>query len=373
MLHIDLPTRAEILHLAGTRATPCVTLYVSTTPLTQDAQADRIALKNLAKEAMRQLEAVDTPKRSLWPIQQAIAEIEADDRFWAYQANSLAIFLTPESVKTYRLPSKMDNQVHVSDRFHLKPILRAVTFPHDGYILAVGMGAVRLIEISADLPPHPVKIDDFPKDMADAIGRRSHIAIKGEMGGREATSENALLTRYARVLDEALRPFLSGQERPLIVAAAEPMASVFRSVSSYPFTVDDALGGSADHTPDHVLAEAARAVLDRQYAAEIAALRVLFTARENQGRATTDMARAARAATFGAVDTLLVDMDAAIPGRIDEDDGSISLAEAPGADSYGVVDEIVSRALKSGARVLSVRQSDLPGDGVLAAILRYPV
>ena len=372
MLYIDLPTRSEILNLAETRGAPCVTLYVSTTPLTEDAQADRISLKNLAKEAIRQLEAVDTPKRSIWPLEAAIAEIEADDQFWAYQANSLAIFLTPDSVKTYRLPSKMGNQVHVSDRFHLKPILRAVTFPHDCYILAVGMGAVRLIEVSADLPPHAVNIA-FPKDMADAIGRRSHIATKGQMGGREATSENALLTRYARVLDEALRPVLSGQERPLIIAAAEPMASVFRSVSTYPFTVNESLGGSADHTADHILAGEARSVLDRLYAADIASLCELYIVRENQGRASTDMARAARAATYGAIDTLLVDMDAVIPGMIDEDDGTISLADAPGADSYGVVDEIVSRALKSGARVLAVRKDDLPGKGVLAAILRYPI
>lgn len=372
MLHIDLPTRAEILDLAETRGAPCVTIYLSTTPLTEDVQADRISLKNLAKEAMRQLEAVDTPKRSLWPIQAAIAEIEDDDQFWAHQANSLAIFLTPESVRTYRLPSKMENQVHVSDRFHLKPILRAVTFPHACYILAVGMGAVRLIEVSADLPPHPVKVAGFPKDMADAIGRRSHNANDGQMRSGEATNQVALLTRYARVLDEALRPILSGQERPLIVAAAEPMASIFRSVSTYPFTVSEGLGGSADHTADHILATEARSVLDRLYAAEIAALAGLYDIRESQGRATADLAQAARAATFGAIDSMIVDMDAVIPGSVD-DDGKLSFADSPGADSYGVVDEIVSRALKSGARVIAARKDDVPGKGVLASILRYPI
>jgi hypothetical protein len=38
-----------------------------------------------------------------------------------------------------------------------------------------------------------------------------------------------------------------------------------------------------------------------------------------------------------------------------------------------VVDEIVSRALKSGARVVAARKADVPGQGSLAAILRYPV
>ena len=373
MLHIDLPTRAEILRLAEARGAPCVTIYVSTTPLTEAAQADRTSLKNLFKEALHQLEAVDTPKRSLWPMEAAIAEIEEDDEFWAHQANSLAIFLTPDSIRTYRLPSKLENQVHVSDRFHLKPILRAVTFPHDAYILAIGMGAVRLIEISADLPPHPVKVADLPKDMADAIGRRSHVASRAKMRGAEESSQNALLTRYARVVDEVLRPVLTGQERPLIIAAAEPMASIFRSVSTYPHTVDETLGGSADDTADHVLAPQARSVLDRLYAAEIAALGELYATRENQGRATTDVAHAARAATYGAIDTMIVDMDAVIPGTVADEDGQVTFADAPSADTYGVVDEIVSRALKSGARVIAARQDDVPGKGVLAAILRYAI
>lgn len=371
MLHIDLPTRTEILKLAEMRSAPCVTIYLSTTPLTEAAQADRTALKNLAREAMNQLEAIDTPKRSLWPIEAAVAEIEDDDEFWAHQANSLAIFLTPDSVRTYRLPSKLENQVHVSDRFHLKPVLRATTFPHDAYVLAIGMGAVRLIEISADLPPHPVKVAGLPKDMADASGRRSHLSRKNHMKGAEESSENALLTRYARVVDEALRPVLSGQERPLIIAAAEPMASIFRSVSTYPHTVAEYLGGSADHTADHVLADQARSVLDRLYAAEITALGELYATRENQGRATTDVAQAARAATFGAIDTLIVDMDAVVPGTVDDETGAVTLAKASSADTYGVVDEIVSRALKSGARVIAARKDDLPGKGVIAAILRY--
>ena len=373
MLHIDLPTRSEILKLAHMRGAPCVSIYVSTTPLTEAAQADRTALKNLVKEAMQQLEAAETPKRSLWPIEAAVAEIEDDDEFWAHQANSLAIFLTPDSVRTYRLPSKLENQVHVSDRFHIKPLLRAVTFPHDAYVLAIGMGAVRLIEVSADLPPHTVKVHDLPKGMADATGRRRHTTLKAPLSSGEKTSENALLTRYARTVDEALRPILSGQERPLIIAAAEPMAAIYRSVSTYPHTASESLGGSADDTADHVLAEQARRVLDGIYAADIAAFHDLYATREQQGRAVTDVAQVARAATFGVIDTLIVDMDVVVPGTVDDEDGTVTLADKASADTYGVVDEIVSRALKSGARIIAARKDDVPGKGELAAILRYAI
>jgi Bacterial archaeo-eukaryotic release factor family 11 len=373
MLHIDLPTRADILKLAHTRGSPCVTIYVATTPLTEAAQAGRTALKNLAREAIGQLEAVGSAKRSLGAIEDAVSEIEADDAFWAHQANSLAIFLTDHDVTTYRLPSKLENQVHVSDRFHIKPILRAVTFPHNAYVLAISKGHVRLIEVSADLPAHEVKVPRLPHDMADALGRSGHKTSSDDMRNAGTGSESALLTRYARAVDAALRPVLSGHERPLIVAASEPLSSLFRKISSYPHTAAQSIAGSADHTPDHELAAAARGVLDGIYAGQIAEFAALFAERANQGRAVTDVAQAARAATFGAIDTLIVDIDDVLPGTVADDDGRVSFAAAPGADSYGVIDEIVSRALKSGARVISARKGDVPGNGPLAATLRYPM
>jgi hypothetical protein len=121
------------------------------------------------------------------------------------------------------------------------------------------------------------------------------------------------------------------------------------------------------------LADAARPVLDVANAAELSALKALYEARSGDGRATCDLSDSARAATNGAIETLLVDIDAVLPGVIDDQTGAISLAERSDATNYGVVDEIAGRALAGGARVLGVRKADLPGTGDLAAILRYAV
>lgn len=372
MLHIDLPTRGEILKLAEVRGGPCVSIYVATTPLTEHAQQDRIELKNLMRDSLGQLEAADTPKRTLARIEEAVAGVIADDDFWAYQANSLALFVTPETLTSFRLANKLQSMVEVSDRFHIKPLLRAVAFPHEAFVLAISMGSVRLIEVSADLPPHPVAVPGLPKDMADALGRRSHGERTGAGTGGESQSEHALLTRFSRAVDQALRPVLTGSERPLIVAAAEPLASIFRATSSYPLVAGEVIAGSADHRPDHELSAAARGILDGLHAAELARLAALYADRAGEGRATTDIAAAARAATFGAIDTLIVDMDQVVPGTVDAD-GAVTFAAAAGAGNYGVVDEIASRALKSGARVIAARAGDVPGGGSLAAILRYAI
>ena len=77
----------------------------------------------------------------------------------------------------------------------------------------------------------------------------------------------------------------------------------------------------------------------------------------------------ARAATYGAVDTLLVDIENKVSGELDEESGAVTFSDD--AISYDVVDEIARRVLLNGGRVLAVRDVDVPGNGTIAAIIRY--
>ncbi|MDP2083968.1 MAG: hypothetical protein Q8K20_02115 [Gemmobacter sp.] len=121
------------------------------------------------------------------------------------------------------------------------------------------------------------------------------------------------------------------------------------------------------------LADAARPILDGLQAGLVQEAHALFSARENDGRATTQVARAARAATFGAVEILLVDIDEVLPGTVDDATGDVTFAKEDSAQTYGVVDEIAARVLQSGGRVMAVRRDEIPQAASLAAILRYAV
>ena len=178
--------------------------------------------------------------------------------------------------------------------------------------------------------------------------------------------------QYVRAIDAALRPVLAGRDTPLILAAVAPLASLYPIVNTYARLLPTVINESPDHTKNEELAQKSIKVLDEAYAAEIASVRALFEIRAGQGRTAIDLTDAARAATFGAVDTLLVDIDEVVPGFIDEK-GVVTLATSADAKTYGVVDEIASRVLTSGGRVLAVRRNDIPGNQGLAAILRYPI
>src|ERR1044071_4160707 len=152
-LHTHIPTRSELEQLLDVRDPLCVSLYVPTSPLTHEAQAGRIELKTLTADATRQLEEAGVAGRAVTELREPLEELVDDDDFWAEQARSLAIFAAPGAVRTFRLPNRLTSEVEVGDRFYVKPLLRAVTFPQAAFVLALAAGSVRLVEITPDEPP----------------------------------------------------------------------------------------------------------------------------------------------------------------------------------------------------------------------------
>ncbi len=373
MLYVDIPTQAEIGALVAARGEAMVSIYLQTTPETQHIDAARPRLKQLTQDAVAQLEEVGVAKRTIWPIEEQLHDLLDDDDFWRVQANALALFVTPDSLRSYRLPNHLSEMAQVADRFHLKPLLRAVSMPQHAFVLALAENEVRVVELLGDTPAQEVRVPDLPKDAASVAGTANVNSrnYSGRLGSSEGQKHH--LRQYCRQIDAALRGLLSGRSEPLILAATDPLLSIYRSVNSYPHLASEAITTSPVRVPAHELGAQARSIVDGINAAAVADFAALYAMRENEGRATTQVARAARAATFGAVDTLLVDIDSVVPGLVDEDSGEVTFDKEDSAVSYGVIDEIAGRVIANGGKVIAVRRADIPQEAELAAVLRYAV
>lgn len=369
MLHTDIPTERELRDLASHRSSHCVSIYLPTGPHPVDVERSRIALSTMLAAAVEQLEAGGADRDDIEAMRDAVTALVDDDYFWSYQSHSLAIFAAPDGLRTYRVPNRLTATVQVSDRFHLKPLLRTLTVPQGAFVLALSQNAVRLIEISADAPAVEVAIEGMPADASWILatrGDRGSASIAGDQW------ETPLLGNYARQIDRALRSTLVAARLPLIIAAAEPLASIYRSVCRYSGLVSESIVGNPDLLSADELAAIARPILDRLAADDIAALAARVTEAIGTGRGSADLSDLARAATYGAIDTLMIDIDRAISGTLDEQSGALALSEHDDAVDYGVVDEIARRALLSGAHVVAVRSAEMPGGAAAAGILRFP-
>jgi hypothetical protein len=373
MEYKDIPTRADIERIADIREPGCVTIYLRSGPLPADADIARIELKNHLAQALRELEANKIPKARIGAIA-AEGDVIVENRdFWRYQSRSLAVFLNGEISETYRLPNRLSSSCDVSDRFYVKPLLRTVTFPQSAYILALAQNSVRLVKISPEASAETIQVEGMPHDLESFVGRTT-IDDRSSAGRvRGAEGQKVRMLEYSQAIDRALHPVLANSTEPLIVAAAEPLLAIYRGVCDYPRLVDASITGNPEERSDEELATAARGILDDLYAKKTAELKDDFEARMAAGTATGDLSDIARAATYGAVETLVFDIDRRVPGTIDDETGVITFDDEDELSNYGVIDEILRRSLTSKAKVFAVRAEDVPGGGVSAAAVRFPV
>src|SRR3979411_54942 len=391
MLHIDIPTLEEFKALAQIKGEVCVSVYLPVSPLVDNIRANRIAFRDLAKEARARLREAGIDNRKIAAFEERfdhLAGLERDvqdedkirklqrakpdpiESFWHYQASGLAVLSTPDMMRMFRLPNSPKPLAEVADRFHLTPLIRAMTSPHDIFVLALAEESVRLVHAFANFPPQRLQVPDLPANAAEATRRPSFHVRAPRRRLQNLEGEKVLLHQYVRKVEHAVQGALAGQNAPLVLAAEEPLASMFRSVNTYPKLADEMIEGNPDQITDGELEDAAIPILDRLYSRELKAV----IARHDElkpRRATTDVSYAAHAATAGAIEQLLVDLDAVVPGLVSDIDGSVTYSDSDDAETYSGVDEVARRALYTGARVLGARQEEMPDRAPLTAILRY--
>ena len=201
LIEIGFFVLTEFEVLAKVHGMPCVSIYLPTTPLSQNIEQSRIEFRGLIKQAQSQLDHIGCDKRLISSLSEHLGEIADDDDFWAFQANSLGVLATSESTKVYRLANTLTATVQVSDRFHLKPLLRSITFPNSAFVLALSENDCRLVEVSGDLPARTVRIDGLPKSAAQSAGTANinSRSASGRIQGNEG--QNVRLRQYARKVE----------------------------------------------------------------------------------------------------------------------------------------------------------------------------
>jgi hypothetical protein len=373
MEYKDIPTKADIERISAYKDPGSVSIYLPTGTTPPEADRARIEFKNHLALAVRQLEADGVPKPRVAAIQHEGETILEDRDFWRYQSRSLAVFLNAELSETFRLPNRLNSSCDIADRFYVKPLLRATTFPQVAFILALAGNSVRLIRVSPEAPATIVDVPGLPVDVASNVGKTSVSGRSAEGRIQGSEGQKVRMLEYVQAIDRALHPLLANSTEPLILAAAEPLIGIYRGASTYPHLVEETITGNPEEKSEEELATAARLVLDKVYAGKTAKLKEDFEARIAAKTALVDLSDIARAATYGAVEILVVDIDRRVPGTIDDETGVIALADEDVPSNYGVVDEILRRSFASKAKVYALRAEDVPGGGAAAAAVRFPV
>jgi hypothetical protein len=375
LLDQDLSTD-EILALTGAGTTQRASFYLPTHVAGRDVAQDPIRFRGLVKRASEEAEDAS--------MLAAVRGLADDPEFWAHGSAGLGVLVDDGGAIAIRLPGEVDELAVVSDRFHLKPLLVALTNATRFEVLALSQNAVRLIGATESVATE-LDVAGLPSSMAEALQwddrerqLQSHAAgrsVGGQVtagfhgqGGR-GDSRVVDVQRFLRMVDHAIVDHRGASTLPLVLAGVDELVAAYRGVTRCHRVVDGHISGNPEQSRADELADRARPLV-----------RPLASDREQRAResylagaaATVDtVEQAVIAAAAGQVASIFVPADQACWGRYRE--GHVVLVEhevrEPG--DHDLTDVAATETLRHGGDVFVVAASDVPGGGTAAATLRY--
>jgi hypothetical protein len=363
-------------------------MFVPTHRAGPDVQGDVIRFKNLLRHAEAELRAAEMRPLDVTEFMAPLTELLADSRFWAHQAEGLAVFRASEFVRTYRLPLTVPELVVVARSFHLKPLLPLLTDEARFHLLAISQNSVRLFrgtrhrldEVELQAVPRSLeealRYDDPERQLqfhtgAPAAGARRAAMFHGGGGGVDDSKDNVL--RFFQLVDKGLHPILRDEHGPLVLAAVEYLHPLYRQATTHNNLMDVGLTGN----PDNMSAQQLHEMVLPQIEAHFRKAQDAAIARYHQlagtGRTGTDVAEVVSAAQGGRVDVLFVAVGRQQWGRVDPATGQVHPTDQAGGGAEDLLNAAAVRALASGGSVFVLPPEEIPSNdgGLVAAVYRY--
>jgi hypothetical protein len=378
----------EVIHqLSEIEGEWCLTFVLPTRPVGGEWKGDRIQLKNLSAQAEERLinaglrapEALELLKP---------AEALLDEReFWQQGSQGLAIYITPEETFYVRLRHSPEPASFVSGHPQVRPLLIDQQQEQSFFVLAISKAGNRFFAVDME-QVIPIVLEGAPSDMAEALAfddperqlqlhtsDRAERASKPVMFHGHGAGVNDDLSNLRRYLQQVAAPVeqrLLGTGDALVLAGVDEVTSEFNDLLAAGIRVIGRIGGNPDLLDPRQLAEHARELVasTRDDRAAQAVQRYL-NARSIEGQTENSIQRVMTAARYGQVDTLLLDRNRHFWGDYSED--GIKLGDGTGQSppTEDLMNLAAIYTLQSNGQVYSVEADSMPGNDLIAALLRY--
>ena len=387
---MDILTRAELRQLMMKQKQWCVSIYMSTHRTGTETQQDPIRLKNLLKEAENQLSARGVSTRDMQEMLEPANNLLQDLVFWQHQSDGLAIFLSANGVRRYRLPLNFEELVAIEDHFYIKPLMPLFTGDGQFYILALSKNDIRLLNgtrynvsevdigqlvgsldeaISSD--DHQVNLQHHTSGSTGAASGGQSATFHGHGGGDGSDKDDLL--RYFHRVEDALTEFLQGDEVPLVLAGAEYLLPIYKKANKYPNLIDRVITGNPDLLSVEELHKSAWDILGPffQEAQEEAVAHYQQLAGQASEQVADTLEKIIPAAMNGRVEILFVSAGLQQWGVFNTTTNKIEIHDQKESGDEHLLDLAVVQTYLKGGTVYVVEPEKVPSGTYAAAVLRY--
>jgi len=388
---MDLLKQDDLKQLIEVKDEYCISLYMPTHRTGREQQQDPVRFKNLIAEAEKKLLEYGVNRLKVQELMRQPEKLLTDDDFWQHQSDGLAIFLSPRYFRMYRLPSKFHELLVLGRNFHIKPLLPLLTPNGQFYILAVSLNEIRLFRCTRDTVSE-MELLNVPTSMQEALymdqpekhldfhtGTKnpsisgSHPAVFHGQGTQSEEENKKNILRYFQYVDHGLNELIKDKSIPMILAGVDYLLPIYHEASGYPHLLKDGLAGNPEESnPEELLQRAWNLVTPIFGEEQKNALKQFEELYGKQsGLVSDNLETVVKAATFGKVDTLFSPLGIQRWGHFEPKNGQVLLEEKPTLKNEDMLNFAVTQTLLNSGQVFVMQLNEIPGDGELAAILRY--
>jgi hypothetical protein len=378
-------SKDELKTLMSKQKGPCISLFMPAYRAGAEIQQNQIRFRNLLREAEEKLIAnghrAPEAKALLEPAQGLSGNIP----FWRQQSGGLAIFISSDVFRHYGLPINFEELIVVADRFHVKPLLPALSGDGHYYILTLSQKGSRIFE-GTKQNIREIELGTIPKSLAEALQYdelekqiRFHRGApmggeRGSMmsgGGAELYDVKEDISKYFRQIDRGLHDLLRDERVPLVLAGVDYLFPIYREVNTYPYLMEEGIPGNPKGISTEQLHKLALEIVRPYFQkAENDAI-AQYRQSSGTGLTSSDIKEIIRAACDGRVGLLFIATGHKQWGIFDPESKDVQLHQKMEPGSEDLLDSSAIRTLLNGGTVFSLPQEKMPDDKPIATVFRY--
>jgi len=358
---------------------PCLSIYMPTHRLIVDNRKDVLVFKNLAKEVKTNLEQ-NYSSRDIKPLITLLERMETDFDLWNHSLDGLAIFATLEEMIIFRTEKTFKPFTIISDSFHIKPLFQYYQAIETFTMLALESETFALYQGNY-LDIKPIVLSENTKiTLAEVLGtdHTENYQTHGGYGGASDDStfhghggkaDEAEIDRikYFRYVDRFVHEEVSKKNKlPLILIALKENQADFKKLSTNPFLLEDAIDGSFSSYTEPDIKNKIKAINDKRFNQIINQAIERYHNLKNKDLSSDQLIIVLKALLASRVDTLMIEADKIIPGKIDLENQQIL-----DSDLDDLLDDMVKNAFSTGTKVYVLEKSQMPCESGIAAIFRF--
>ncbi len=384
---MDLLTKHLIQELAMVTGAPCISLYMPTHRSHPDNLKDPITFKNLLKQLeaslLQQYSNGDT-RAYLQPFE----TLANDPDFWNHTQDGLAVLSANNVFKTIGLQTPVEALTVVADTFHTKPLRKYLQTITRYHVLGLSRHDIKLYEGNRHSLAEVDLKAGVSETIEEALGaeltdKHSTVASYGGVGGQSTSMHHgdggkkdevdADAERFFRtVANDIAEQYSKPTGLPLLLAALPEHHTLFQQVSDNPHLLPEGIQINYKAVEADKLTTMAWQIMQPYYESKITDLTDKFAQAKANGTGSDDLKSIAKSAAAGQVETLLVEADREIAGKItDVDTGAINTGDLENPQTDDLLDDIGELVNKMGGQVMVIPQQNMPTETGVAAIFRY--